>query len=159
MDDLARRGVVLAHVTLHVGLGTFAPIRTPQLEDHPMHSELMHVPEATIEALRTARHAGRKILPIGTTTVRALESLPEPLPESGAHTAETDLFISPDREAFRGFRFADGLMTNFHLPRSTLLALVAAMPGVGIERLKGWYRHAIDRGYRFYSYGDAMLIF
>ena len=169
LDDLVRRGVVLARVTLHVGMGTFAPVRTQRLEEHPMHSESVHVPAATIEALRRARATGHKIIPVGTTTVRALESLPDPLPQTGGYAAETDLFISPGEEdggqrqgirgrGFRGFRFTDALMTNFHLPRSTLLAMVAALPGVGVDRLLGWYRLAIERGYRFYSYGDAMLI-
>jgi S-adenosylmethionine:tRNA ribosyltransferase-isomerase len=142
------------HLTLHVGLGSFAPIRSSTLEDHPMHSEWFTVPEATIAALQRTRASGGRIIPIGTTTVRALESLPDPLPATGPVTAETSLLISP---GFR-FRFADALMTNFHLPRSTLLALVAALPGVGIERLLSWYQIAIAHDYRFYSYGDAMLI-
>ena len=111
------------------------------------------------------------MIPVGTTTVRALESLPDPLPALGDYTAHTRLFITPqpgtdcgdDRSPVGAtqpfpFRFTDALMTNFHLPRSTLLALVAALPGVGVDRLMRWYRVAIDQGYRFYSYGDAMLI-
>ena len=122
-----------------------------------MHREWFTVPAETLDALDRARHEGGRIIPVGTTSVRALESLPEPLPRGRAYSATTDLFITPGRCDF-AFRFTDGLMTNFHLPRSTLLALVAALPGVGVERLLGWYRTAVDRGYRFYSYGDAMLI-
>ncbi len=155
---LDQRGVIRHEVVLHVGLGTFAPIRTDTVEDHPIHSEPIVVPPETVRAIRQARAAGRTITAVGTTTVRAIESLPEPLDlaaETG-HQAETDLYITPDN-GFR-FRFTDRLMTNFHLPRSTLLAMVAALPGVGIQRLLAWYRIAIDEGYRFYSYGDAMLI-
>ena len=151
---LDAQGVRRRSLTLHVGLGTFAPVRSDNLEDHAMHAESYTVPEATLAALRCARAAGGRIIPIGTTTVRALESLPDPLPGAGDVAGETRLLIAPGFT----FRFADGLMTNFHLPRSTLLALVAALPGVGIERLLGWYRVAVAEGYRFYSYGDAMLI-
>ena len=159
LDAIDRLGVQRALLTLHVGLGTFAPIRTDRLEEHIMHREWFCVPEATLSALREARRCGGRIIPVGTTCVRALESLPDLLP-TVSYTARTNLFIIP-AESGRGghrFRFADGLMTNFHLPRSTLLALVAALPGVGIERLKRWYHQAIEHGYRFYSYGDAMLL-
>jgi S-adenosylmethionine:tRNA ribosyltransferase-isomerase len=154
LQALDARGVRRASLTLHVGLGTFAPVRSATLEDHAMHAESYTVPEATLAALRRARAAGGRIIPIGTTSVRALESLPDPLPGAGDVTGETRLLIAPGFS----FRFADGLITNFHLPRSTLLALVAALPGVGIERLLGWYQIAVAEGYRFYSYGDAMLI-
>jgi S-adenosylmethionine:tRNA ribosyltransferase-isomerase len=150
-------GVGRCHLTLHVGPGTFAPVRSATLEEHAMHAEWFTIPAPTIAALRRlrrARAAGGRIIPIGTTTVRALESLPDPLPASGDISAQTRLLIAP---GFR-FRFTDALMTNFHLPRSTLLALVAALPGVGIERLLGWYQLAMAHEYRFYSYGDAMLI-
>jgi len=158
LDALERRGVRSASVTLHVGLGTFAPVRTEHLEGHPIHAEWPSVPPRTIEALEDARARGARIVPVGTTSVRALESLPARLPRAG-FTTNTRLYITPaapGAPAF-SFRFTDRLLTNFHLPRSTLLALVAALPGVGIERLKGWYRIAVDREYRFYSYGDAML--
>ncbi len=158
LNVLEQAGVGRAEVTLHVGLGTFAPIRCEHVDEHPIHTEAICVPPETIEALRAASEAGRCITPVGTTSVRAIESLPGDLGPvaSGGYSTDTDLFITPDN-GFR-FRFADHLMTNFHLPRSTLLALVAAMPGVGIDRLLGWYRVAINEGYRFYSYGDAMLI-
>jgi len=99
-------------------------------------------------------------LAVGTTTVRTLESLPQPLDTLTHHAGDTELFITPQRVADGefSFRFTDHLLTNFHLPRSTLLALVAALPGVGVDRLLGWYRQAIAEGYRFYSFGDAMLI-
>lgn len=151
-------GVRRAFVTLHVGLGTFAPVRTQRVEDHPIHSEPVTIPAETIAMLRHARAHGARIIPVGTTTVRAMESLPDPLPDAGVDfTTNTNLFITPDGSGFH-FRFADALMTNFHLPCSTLLALVAALPHVGIDRLKQWYRTAIEQQYRFYSYGDAMFI-
>lgn len=164
LDRLRQRSIRIAFVTLHVGLGTFAPIRCERVEDHAMHREWISVPAATIAAIEMARAAGGRIMPVGTTSVRALESLPASLDEaarSQGFTGETDLLISPgaaDGSAPWPFRFTDALMTNFHLPHSTLLALVAALPGVGIDRLKGWYRLAIEKGYRFYSYGDAMVM-
>lgn len=158
LASLDQIGVTRAEVTLHVGLGTFAPIRCDQVNDHPIHSEALSIPPETTRLIRQTRDAGRSITPVGTTTVRAIESLPDdlaPLTQQ-THHASTSLFITPDN-GFT-FRFTDRLMTNFHLPHSTLLALVAALPGVGIDRLLGWYQEAIKHGYRFYSYGDAMLI-
>lgn len=151
LDRLARVGVQTARLTLHVGMGTFAPVRALRLDDHPMHSEWFEVPWPTLDALRAARSEGRRIIPVGTTSVRALESLPDPLPLS-CHTATTQLLIQPGFE----FRYCNGLITNFHLPKSTLIALVAAR--IGLDRLMTLYQTAIDRRYRFYSYGDAMLI-
>jgi S-adenosylmethionine:tRNA ribosyltransferase-isomerase len=165
LAGLDRRGVRRAMVTLHIGLGTFAPVRTAIVEDHSIHSEWIDIAAETIAALADARERGSRIIPIGTTSVRALESLPDDWQSLGhnGYQAETTLFITPDTVAnddspFQGFRFADALMTNFHLPYSTLLALVAALPDVGIARLKQWYAAAIDERYRFYSYGDAMLL-
>ncbi len=153
LDRLRSVGVEVAWLTLHVGRDTFQPVRTESLEAHPMHCERFTVPAETLRALRTARHRRQRIIPVGTTCVRAMEALPEPLPEPDSdHTAETDLLIQPGFH----FRFTDGLLTNFHLPRSTLLALVAAR--AGLERTKRLYRIAVDEGYRFYSYGDAMLL-
>ena len=156
---LEARGVEVARLTLHVGMGTFAPVRSATLDEHPMHSERFEVPASTIAALRRARAERRPIIPVGTTSVRALESLPEPLPASSASPGggegwrgATDLLIKPGFE----FRFTDGLFTNFHLPRSTLIALVAAK--TGLNRLLELYQVAITQRYRFYSYGDAMLI-
>jgi len=147
------RGAQRTHVTLHVGLGTFAPVREEKLDDHNIHSEHLAVPGTTLNAISKVRKRGGRIVPVGTTTVRTLESLPDPLPDKDV-AMDTSLFVKP---GFR-FRFTDGLMTNFHLPQSTLLAMVAALQDVGIERLKGWYRIAVENEYRFYSYGDAMLI-
>ncbi len=169
-DDLLAKlrdmGVRQAFVTLHVGLGTFASIRTERVEDHAMHSEWISVPARTIELLEATRAAGGRIVPVGTTSVRALESLPVEMNATlrgQGYEGETRLLIHPRDEANEStaeppFRFADAMMTNFHLPHSTLLALVAALPHVGIDRLKAWYRIAIASEYRFYSYGDAMLL-
>ncbi|MFI4862178.1 MAG: tRNA preQ1(34) S-adenosylmethionine ribosyltransferase-isomerase QueA [Phycisphaerales bacterium JB063] len=162
LDRLASQGIRRAAVDLHVGAGTFAPVRVEDLNDHPMHAEHLSIPASTLATIRTTREQGGRILAVGTTTVRAAESLPADLaelptqPDAPDYTADTRLFIQPD--AGFTFRFTDALLTNFHLPRSTLLALVAALPGVGIDRLLNLYRQAIDHGYRFYSYGDAMLI-
>ncbi|MCE9589244.1 MAG: tRNA preQ1(34) S-adenosylmethionine ribosyltransferase-isomerase QueA [Planctomycetes bacterium] len=159
LDALDTFGVTRTELTLHVGLGTFAPVRTQRVEDHPIHSESLHVPHETLDKLRQARDTRRPLLVVGTTTARALESLPEnwrDLPPTG-FSADTRLFITPGNPAF-AFRFTDTLMTNFHLPGSTLLALVAALPGVGVPRLLEWYRLAVRENYRFYSYGDAMLL-
>ncbi len=148
-------GVHRAAVTLHVGLGTFAPVETDRLEDHRLHSEPTHVPVDTLAAICHARQRQARILVVGTTTVRTIESLPDPLPTGPqGHAADTTLMILPGFT----FRYTDLLLTNFHLPRSSLMALVAALPGVGVERLKQWYALAVAEGYRFYSYGDAMLL-
>ncbi|MEM6394346.1 MAG: tRNA preQ1(34) S-adenosylmethionine ribosyltransferase-isomerase QueA [Planctomycetota bacterium] len=157
LDAIAGLGVQRAEVTLHVGTGTFLPVKSEALEEHPMHTEPITVPGATLEVLRRVRERGGKVLAVGTTSVRTLESLPTDWTAlEGDYSAETGLFIRPG-EGFE-FRFTDMLLTNFHLPKSTLLALVAALPGVGVERLLGWYREAVAEGYRFYSYGDAMLV-
>jgi len=159
-DLLARLdavGVRREAVTLHVRVGTFAPVRSERLEDHAMHAEWIEVPPAVVRAIAETRRAGRRVWAVGTTTVRAIESLPPASVEAGeGWTGATELFITPDNGFV--FRHTDALMTNFHLPRSTLLAMVAALPGVGLAQLLDWYLQAIDAGYRFYSYGDAMLI-
>jgi S-adenosylmethionine:tRNA ribosyltransferase-isomerase len=151
LGALRDAGIEIARLTLHVGMGTFQPVRADTLDDHDMHSERFAVPGETLDALRRARAEGRRIVPVGTTCVRALESLPDPLPE-GDYAAVTRLLIQPGFT----FRWTDALMTNFHLPRSTLLALVAAL--TGLDRLKQLYAIAIAERYRFYSYGDAMLV-
>ena len=154
LGQLHERGVETAYLTLHVGLGTFAPVRSETLDDHPMHTEHFVVPAGTIRAIARARDAGRRIVAIGTTSVRALESLPNPLPApaDGDYQSATDLLIQPGY----AFRYTDAMLTNFHLPRSTLIALVAGK--VGLERIKSLYAEAIEHRYRFYSYGDAMLL-
>jgi S-adenosylmethionine:tRNA ribosyltransferase-isomerase len=153
LGALEDRGVGRAHLTLHVGYGTFKPVRSERVEDHRVDEEWLEVPAETAERVNAARTAGRRVIAVGTTTTRALESAAAegdgPL---RAGRGETRLFIHP---GFR-FRAVDGLMTNFHLPRSSLLMLVCAF--AGREAVLGAYREAVARGYRFYSYGDAMLI-
>ncbi len=148
---LTARGVHTAHVTLHVGAGTFQPVRVESLAQHKMHSEWFEVGEATVQAVHQTHARGGKVLAVGTTTLRALESaaLSEVL-TAGAR--ETDIFITPGFE----FRVVDLLLTNFHLPRSTLMMLVSAF--AGYERVMALYAHAIAQRYRFFSYGDAMLL-
>jgi S-adenosylmethionine:tRNA ribosyltransferase-isomerase len=150
LETLRLRGVALAYVTLHVGAGTFQPVRAENLAEHEMHSEWYDVPQATIDALRAARVRGGRVLAVGTTTLRALETCAAR--DLRAGVGETKLFIVP---GYR-FRVVDRLLTNFHLPRSTLLMLVSAF--AGIDNIRRAYAHAIAEDYRFYSYGDAMLI-
>jgi len=159
LESLEQQGVRRAMVTLHVGVGTFLPIRADDLVDHTMHREHVRVPIDTLRLLRDTRVAGGRIVPVGTTTIRALESLPGNWDSlTTDFTTDTDLFIHPDAPDFGGFRFTDSAVTNFHLPRSTLLAMIATLPGVGITNLLTWYRAAVEHGYRFYSYGDAMWV-
>jgi S-adenosylmethionine:tRNA ribosyltransferase-isomerase len=149
---LEQAGHELAYVTLHVGPGTFRPVQVDRLDDHEMHEETYEVPEQTEVAIRRARAEGRAVVAVGTTVVRTLEAAAdtEGVPASGV--GATRLFIRSPYE----FRVVDHLFTNFHLPRSTLLALVMAFAGVDLTRRA--YRHAVEQRYRFYSYGDAMLI-
>jgi S-adenosylmethionine:tRNA ribosyltransferase-isomerase len=150
---LAARGVERAEVTLHVGYGTFKPIRAARIDEHVVDPETFFVSEAVAAALTRARREGRRVIAVGTTTVRVLESLA--IADDGrvqAASGETTLFIRPGHE----FRIVNGLITNFHLPQSSLLVLVAAF--AGREWVLDAYREAVDRRYRFYSYGDAMLI-
>jgi S-adenosylmethionine:tRNA ribosyltransferase-isomerase len=151
LADLMQRGITTANVTLHVGAGTFQPVRTENLAEHAMHSEWFDVPAGTVEAVARTRAAGGRIVAVGTTTLRALESAAL----SGALQAgsrDTDIFITP---GFR-FRVVDVLVTNFHLPKSTLMMLVSAF--AGFEPMRALYAHAIHERYRFFSYGDAMLL-
>lgn len=150
---LRAMGVVTAQVTLHVGAGTFQPVRVEDIADHKMHREIFHVPAETVAAIRAAKAAGGRVLAVGTTTLRALEAAAaagggELQPGYG----DTDIFITP---GYR-LRVVERLLTNFHLPRSTLLMLVSAF--AGLEHIRRAYQHAIDQHYRFFSYGDAMLI-
>src|SRR6266850_1027221 len=149
---LAARGVQFAYVTLHVGAGTFQPVRERNLAKHRMHGERYEIPVATVAAMDAAKKRGGKVTAVGTTTVRCLEASASRLGAPVAGAAETDLFITPGFE----FRVVDRLITNFHLPKSTLLVLVSAF--AGIEPIRRAYRHAIEQRYRFYSYGDAMLV-
>jgi len=151
LDALRDRGAALATITLHVGAGTFQPVRVQDLAQHEMHGERYDVPRETVEAINRARAGGGRVLAVGTTTLRALESAAAGgTLEPGR--GETRLFILP------GYRFkvVERLLTNFHLPRSTLLMLVSAFGGM--DNMRRAYRHAIEQRYRFYSYGDAMLI-
>ena len=147
LAGLRERGIGMAMLTLHVGSGTFLPVRTQNLADHRMHSERFEIPAATAQLLQQTHARGGRVIAVGTTSLRALEA-------SGgrAGRAETDIFITP------GYRFGvvDALITNFHLPKSTLLMLVSAFAGVGTIRRA--YAHAIAHRYRFFSYGDAMLL-
>ena len=153
LEALRERGVASASVTLHVGAGTFQPVRVADLGAHRMHSEWFEVSAATVAAIAATRAAGGRIVAVGTTTVRSLESAKRaPSGRLQPTVGETDIFITP------GFRFqvVDRLITNFHLPRSTLLMLVSAF--AGHAHMQALYRHAIDERYRFFSYGDAMLL-
>jgi S-adenosylmethionine:tRNA ribosyltransferase-isomerase len=158
LEQIRARGVESCELTLHVGIGTFQPIHTETLEGHLMHAEGYEIPEATADRIQSARDAGRPIIAVGTTVVRALEDASLRASESGsgnlvlAGKADARLFITP---GFR-FRVAEGLLTNFHLPRSTLLALVCAF--AGREHVLGAYEHAVEAGFRFYSYGDCLLV-
>jgi S-adenosylmethionine:tRNA ribosyltransferase-isomerase len=154
LGRMRRRDCEIATVTLHVGLGTFLPVEVEDLDAHPMHSERVVVPRATCEAVDRARSRGAPVVAIGTTTVRSLETAADP--DRPGHVVpfdgETRLLIQPGY----AWRVVDGLLTNFHLPRSTLLALVCAFGGT--DRVLGAYRTAVAEGYRFFSYGDAMLL-
>ncbi len=151
---LAARGVQRATVTLHVGAGTFQPVRAERLSEHRMHSEWIDVGADTVAAIHSTRAAGGRIVAAGTTTLRALESAARQSPDGQLQPmqGETDIFITPGFD----FRVVDTLITNFHLPRSTLLMLVSAFSG--LEHLRALYRHATLSRYRFFSYGDAMLL-
>lgn len=155
LQQIKHLGCAITHVTLNVGLGTFLPVQTETLEAHPMHTEEYAVPAATIAALRAQRENLNRIVVVGTTATRTLEAAAAQILNASPPTDiydSTNLLISPGYK----FRLTDVLITNFHLPRSTLLALVGAM--IGLDRLKALYAEAIREGYRFYSYGDAMLI-
>jgi S-adenosylmethionine:tRNA ribosyltransferase-isomerase len=151
LDGLRLRGISVASLTLHVGAGTFQPVRVSNLAEHRMHGECYSLSQETVAALRATRAAGGRIVAVGTTTLRALESAAA-AGEPAAGAAETRLFILP---GYR-FRIVDRLITNFHLPKSTLLMLVSAFGGM--EHIRQAYRHAVAQRYRFFSYGDAMLI-
>jgi S-adenosylmethionine:tRNA ribosyltransferase-isomerase len=159
LEELRRKGIETAEITLEIGLGTFQPVRTENLEDHVMHSEAYEISQDAANAIASARRQQRPILAVGTTVVRALEDAAQKAVQAGrvseaiaAGRACADIFIRP------GHRFAlvDQLLTNFHLPRSTLLVLVCAF--AGRDPVLSAYRHAVTSGYRFYSYGDCMLI-
>jgi len=158
MAGIREKGIETCELTLDVGLGTFQPVHCEILEQHVMHGETYEIPSESIAAITAARAAGKTVLAIGTTIVRALEDSARRARENGTGNllmpgrAEANIFITPGYQ----FTVVDGLLTNFHLPRSTLLALVCAF--AGRERVLDAYKHAVEAGYRFYSYGDCMLI-
>lgn len=151
LEQLKASGVEIVRLTLHVGAGTFLPMKSDTTEGHVMHSEWREISENAAESINAAKSQGRRIIAVGTTALRALESAAKDGTLT-AQTGETDIFITPGYE----FQIVDGLMTNFHLPRSTLFMLVSAL--AGLETMQGAYKHAIELGYRFYSYGDSSLI-
>ena len=153
---LDERGVERATLTLHVGAGTFQPVRVENISEHKMHSEWYQLPQTLVDRIVATKARGNKVIAVGTTSMRALEAAARDAETAGrplaATAAETDIFITP---GYR-FRVVDRLVTNFHLPKSTLLMLVSAF--AGIETIRSAYRHAIEERYRFFSYGDAMLL-
>jgi S-adenosylmethionine:tRNA ribosyltransferase-isomerase len=151
IEQLKQAGVKFAFITLHVGAGTFKPVTEDDLEDHQIHEEWFSIDRENAEIINAAKNEGGRIIPVGTTSTRVLETVAvESRIEAASGT--TDLFITPGYK----FRMVDAMITNFHLPKSTLLALVAAF--AGLEKILAAYNHAIEQRYRFYSYGDAMLI-
>jgi S-adenosylmethionine:tRNA ribosyltransferase-isomerase len=151
LDRLQAKGVRFAYVTLHVGAGTFQPVRTENLAEHKMHTEWYTIAQDTVDAVRAAKAGGRSVVAVGTTSMRALESASQS-GELQAGSADTALFITPGY----AFKTVDRLVTNFHLPKSTLLMLVSAF--AGYQQIRAAYAHAIQQRYRFFSYGDAMLL-
>jgi S-adenosylmethionine:tRNA ribosyltransferase-isomerase len=151
LDQLQQQGVLLTWLTLHVGAGTFQPVRTENLAEHQMHSEWYSLPKATIDVIESAQRNGRNVIAVGTTSLRALESASQ-TGKLVAGSSDTQLFITPGYQ----FKTVDRLITNFHLPKSTLMMLVSAFAGV--DRIRHAYRYAIEQRYRFFSYGDAMML-
>ena len=156
LAQLDAQGVERATLTLHVGAGTFQPVRVENIAEHKMHSEWYQLPQSLVDKIAATRARGGRVIAVGTTSMRALEAAARDAEREGralaATSAETDIFITPGY----AFRVVDRLVTNFHLPKSTLLMLVSAF--AGIETIRAAYRHAIDERYRFFSYGDAMLL-
>ena len=151
LNKLEQKGIEILEVLLHVGLGTFQMVKTENIDEHKMHSEFCSITQETAEKINKAKSQGRRIVAVGTTSTRTLESFVENgILTSGSHW--TDIFIYPSKE----FQITDGLITNFHLPYSTLLMLVSAL--AGYENIMNAYQVAIREKYRFFSYGDAMLI-
>jgi S-adenosylmethionine:tRNA ribosyltransferase-isomerase len=162
LEKIREKGVQIEYVTLHVGLGTFQPVRVDKIEDIHLHTERYTLPAATAEAVNAAKHEGRRVIAAGTTTVRTLEHCASIAPDGKLepHSGATNIFISPrDESGYEStyeFRVIDALLTNFHLPQSTLLMLVSAF--AGRECVLAAYKHAVASGYRFFSYGDCMFL-
>ncbi|MCR4425884.1 MAG: tRNA preQ1(34) S-adenosylmethionine ribosyltransferase-isomerase QueA, partial [Firmicutes bacterium] len=152
LEEIEANGVRVVKLTLHVGLGTFRPVKTQKVEDHVMHSEPYRLSQEAAQAVNAARRAGGRVVAVGTTVVRTLETLAGPSGEIAAGEGTTGIFIYPGH-VFRG---VDAMVTNFHLPKSTLLMMVSAF--AGHELILRAYREAVEREYRFFSFGDAMLI-
>jgi S-adenosylmethionine:tRNA ribosyltransferase-isomerase len=151
-EKLKARGVQSCHVTLHVGAGTFLPVKVDDTDQHEMHFEWCTASVESAEAIRCAKAEGRRVIPVGTTALRTIESLAAGPGQMRSGSCDTDIFITPGSE----FRIADALLTNFHLPKSTLFMLVSALSGLDV--MQRAYAHAIETGYRFYSYGDTCLL-
>lgn len=156
LAKLKEKGIHIAYVTLHVGAGTFQPVRVENIHEHKMHSEIYNIPPETVEIIESTKAKGGKIVAVGTTSMRTLESAAQPerllLGKIKHGQDETDIFITPGYQ----FKIVDKLITNFHLPKSTLLMLVSAF--AGFDDIKNAYAHAVKQEYRFFSYGDAMLL-
>ena len=153
LKELEEKGVKVKYITLHVGIGTFRPVKTENITEHQMHSEWFEIPQDTAEEITKAKAEGRRIISVGTTSTRTLESCYKAFGCVKACSMDTNIFIYP------GFKFGviDGLITNFHLPESTLIMLVSAF--AGYENTMSAYKHAVEEKYRFYSFGDAMFIY
>jgi S-adenosylmethionine:tRNA ribosyltransferase-isomerase len=156
VEKIKNKGVGFAEVTLHVGLGTFLPVKSERIEDHAMHSEWVEVAQATAEQINLAKKSGQRVIAVGTTTVRTLEGVASMHSDGilSAYTGELNIFITPGFQ----FRLIDAMITNFHLPKSTLLMLVSAFVG-DREFTLSCYNKAVEEKYRFFSFGDAMFIF
>ncbi len=154
LETLQQKGVIVVNATLHVGLGTFLPIRVDDVTKHHMHKEYFEIPKATIEAIQTAKQSGNRIVALGTTVTRTLEYAHHEILHQAPQdlSGEADIFMYPGYE----FKTIDGLLTNFHMPESTVLMLTAAF--AGWDKLKPAYEHAVEEKYKFFSYGDSMLI-
>jgi len=152
LDQLSAIGVEKTFVTLHVGLGTFQPVKTETLEEHHLHHEWAEVSSGAVEVIKRAKTEGRRVIAVGTTTVRTLEGVAKLKGDLEPYVGDVNLFITPGFD----FKIIDGLLTNFHLPKSTLLALVSAF--AGRELVLEAYQEAVEKEYRFFSFGDAMLI-
>jgi S-adenosylmethionine:tRNA ribosyltransferase-isomerase len=152
MEELKLASISFAYITLHVGAGTFKPVTAENLDDHQIHQEQFSIDKENARIINTAKSQGARIIPVGTTSTRTIETLAVTDSQIKAVTGSTDLFIKPGYK----FKITDAMITNFHLPKSTLLALVATF--AGLEKILAAYNHAIEEKYRFYSYGDAMLI-
>lgn len=153
LEKLRAKGVIITYLTLHVGLGTFLPIRVDNLAEHKMHQEYFEIPQKTVAAIQTAKATGKRVIALGTTVTRTLEYAHEALKEPARDlSGEADIFMYPGYE----FKTIDGLLTNYHAPKSTVLMLTAAF--AGWDKLLPAYQHAVEEKYRFFSYGDSMLI-